>query len=254
MIATKYMPGKSYYNFFFSLIELLIVISIIAILASLLLPSLRKARNVATRTACANNMKQVCSQLMMYIDDYNGWCPPVNNLDMIAVINGINDQNSANVANEAKAKGIFPEKVSGLYLCPSARALPEALFYKSSYSLTEGPIDSYGKRGGCWFWTNPASTHPLQRKYLDVRQNSVIMLEQFLILVNWGGTNVFGSGWGGSTYAVNTNNWASLLGTENAKKAAGYSNHDRKANFLFHDGHVSTLSAGTQFSDDWELK
>lgn len=59
----------------FTLVELLIIISIIAILASMLLPALNKARDTSIRIACLNNFKQIGVALPMYVDDYNEYYP-----------------------------------------------------------------------------------------------------------------------------------------------------------------------------------
>jgi prepilin-type N-terminal cleavage/methylation domain-containing protein len=55
----------------FSLIELLVVIAIIGILASLLMPTLSKARFKAQSASCTNNLKQAGHALYMYAEDNN---------------------------------------------------------------------------------------------------------------------------------------------------------------------------------------
>ncbi len=60
----------------FTLVELLVVISIIALLAGLLMPAISAAKSKANRVDCLNNVKQLVLSLHMYADDYQGYMPP----------------------------------------------------------------------------------------------------------------------------------------------------------------------------------
>lgn len=61
--------------FTFTLVELLVVMAIIAILTSILLPGLKKAREVSQGAACAGNLKQFGLATHSYAGDYNDWLP-----------------------------------------------------------------------------------------------------------------------------------------------------------------------------------
>jgi prepilin-type N-terminal cleavage/methylation domain-containing protein/prepilin-type processing-associated H-X9-DG protein len=74
----KFIPGgkkMSNRKRGFTLIELLVVIAIIAILAAILFPVFAQAREKARQTSCLSNSKQICTSMLMYVQDYDETMP-----------------------------------------------------------------------------------------------------------------------------------------------------------------------------------
>ena len=116
----------------FTLVELLVVITIIGILIALLLPAVQAAREAARRTRCTNNLKQLGLAMQLF-HEANGHLPPARVFDRsitwAAFLLPYLEQDAAfelfdpaksYYDQDADARGFAPS----LYYCPSRRNGP----------------------------------------------------------------------------------------------------------------------------------
>jgi prepilin-type processing-associated H-X9-DG protein len=105
----------------FTLIELLLVVTIITILAGLFLPSLVGIRNKAKEMGCSSNLKQNGMAMASYAGDYNNFLPFLNRALSQS------DQNYNWITNIYLDGGYLPKAkhyfgsympASGVWLCP----------------------------------------------------------------------------------------------------------------------------------------
>ena len=160
----------------FTLVELLVVISIIAILLAVLMPALGKARNQAKILLCTANSKQIGLIMKLYQNEYDGRVPVMRN--KFTPINAKSSLLSIPFRKYSGAVGKLPawlppntawstaqqldyarNYLPSFYICPFGRGNPQATYLQDVGTVMIGNIarknyvsvgrmDSYST----WIW------------------------------------------------------------------------------------------------------
>src|SRR5688572_22193008 len=116
----------------FTLVELLVVIGIIALLISILLPSLTRAREQANRVKCASNLRQVGQGIQMYANENRGEFPRtyfrVGATGVIADNRGFDQPNSFEIPTKGAGKVGDNNVSSSLFLLLKTQDLTSEVF------------------------------------------------------------------------------------------------------------------------------
>ena len=133
----------------FTLIELLVVIAIIALLLSILMPSLGKVKEVARKTICRSNVRSLYQLAYMYTTEYDG------SFNRGYFESGFASGNSP--LSWVQAYAPYMESVLEGLLCPSTKSVEDRSgHHKSTWDTTWIPGlrdfaegGSYAKNGWC---------------------------------------------------------------------------------------------------------
>jgi prepilin-type N-terminal cleavage/methylation domain-containing protein len=247
----------------FTLVELLVVIGIIALLISILIPVLGRARDQANKTVCMSNMRQVVIGFMLYAASNKDKCPFGSRLDnpgnadlpedWIHWRTGINNEGlwTSSIAPYLGGKG---EGLRNILRCPSDklqdRITPSTGTYAYSYTMNmyfEPRAGYYPPEGGPPI--RLSATKRGAEKILLAEENEKTINDGFWAPGNYNGApapdNVE-TGW-----VVNWD-WLSIR-HDNSKKESepavpntgplsNLPNRDKRGLCCFADGHVDFIS------------
>lgn len=179
----------------FTLIELLVTIAIIAILASLLLPALARAKGAARSTHCRNNEKQMGVALAMYVLDNKGYFPFTAYASTVAAKRNVSwfDTLSPYMANASWGKGVFkcPSYKGALYEGRSDRndEIPDSF---GSYAWNGDGASARNGRGLGGFHFLTSQTVPVHESKIRVPSSMIALGDSKLLT---GFANGLQGGW-----------------------------------------------------------
>ena len=223
----------------FTLVELLVVIGIIAVMISILLPALNKARRAGQTVSCASNMRQLGFAFNAYINDNHGMIPyaAIDDSSLGWYDNWPHSINQYLGQGAVTAAGRY--NAAKVYACPSDKWVLPAGFSPLSYGMTcQGDEPGLIRTTASWGTLNA----PPKISRLMPSPEIILLVERHGTALGSAGVQYGNT----SSCPYDQHAHMRLDGSYITDRAPDYCPHSdaktRRWNYLFCDGHVSFLS------------
>jgi prepilin-type N-terminal cleavage/methylation domain-containing protein/prepilin-type processing-associated H-X9-DG protein len=217
----------------FTLVELLVVISVISLLMAILLPALTGARRQARRSVCSSNLRQIGLSFNAYAQDNSDWIVVAKDIR----IDGVWNFELLHYISQKWTGGFDTAKV---WFCPEDKdpfpiGLPAYWHGDPLTSYAENGLYVSSPRTGL-LKVGPAGGY----KFMEVRQSSSAML--LLETSFWG--NVYD--WDSTVIQ----NYGGIITDGHHRNTTAFF-HNEAVNILYVDGHVGSIK-GKKATDAYQ--